>query len=106
MVRQLVGVNRASAMRACRSGRPGPSESPAPNAAADEMHAVADIMRPLDGLRVRQLCPCCGFVKCVEDTTSDNASSTQQKALVGYIDDTQSRAGDKCRSETLANANR
>ena len=83
---------------ACRSGRQGPSESPAPSAAVDERHAVAGIMRPQDGLRVRQFCRCYGYVKCVEDTTSDNASSTQPKALVGYIDDTQFRAGDKCRS--------
>ncbi len=60
------------------------------------MIAVAGIMRPLDGLRVRQWCPCYGYVKYVEDTTTDNASSTQPKGSVDYIDDTQFRAGDKC----------
>jgi hypothetical protein len=64
------------------------------------MHAVAGIMRPLDRLHVRQLCPCYGYFKYVEDTTSDNASTKQANALVGYIDDTQFRAGDKCRSGT------
>jgi len=62
------------------------------------MHVVTGITHPLDGLRVRQLCPCYGDVKYVEDTTSDNASPTQPKGSVGYIDDTQFRAGDKCRS--------
>ena len=44
-------------------------------------------MRPLHGVRIRQFCRCYSYVKCVEDTTSDNASPTQPKALVGYIDD-------------------
>jgi len=38
-----------------------------------------------------------GYIGCVEDTTGDNASSTQRHALVGYIEDSQFRTEDKCR---------
>ena len=38
-----------------------------------------------------------GYIGYVEDTTGDNASSTQRHALVDYIEDSQFRTGDKCR---------
>lgn len=38
---------------------------------------------------------CSGYVKCVKDTTSENASGTKLSALVGYVEDGPNRAGDK-----------
>lgn len=37
---------------------------------------------------------------CVEDTTGDNEAEGPLRALVGYIQDARSGAGDKCRFRT------
>ena len=50
---------------------------------------------------VRILSTCGHDVKSIEDTTSENASSTKPTASANYIEDTRIRAGDKCRSETV-----
>jgi hypothetical protein len=46
---------------------------------------------------------CVSYVDYIEDTTGDNASTTQRKAHAGYIKDTRFRTGDKCRWGSLAN---
>jgi len=40
---------------------------------------------------------CVGYVDYIKDAARDNASPTQPKAFVGYIDDTRYPTGDKCR---------
>src|SRR6266511_1805414 len=42
--------------------------------------------------------PPLGYVKSVEDTTSENASLTQPNSFIDDIEDAHITAGDKCRS--------
>jgi hypothetical protein len=39
---------------------------------------------------------CVSYVEYIEDTTGDNASTTQRKAHAGYIEGTRIRTVDKC----------
>ena len=46
------------------------------------------------------------YVEYIEDTTGDNASTTQRKAHVGYIKDTRFRTVDKCRTWAIPSCSR
>jgi hypothetical protein len=41
---------------------------------------------------------CPGYVKCLIDSASDNASSTRREALVGYMKDSVFATEEKCRT--------